>query len=244
MRRTWIGAAAAASLTTVAATGWAGAQEKQAQPSTGQAQEPKTPENQPAMSGGAASGERRGGGNVQAMGKAHISQESASRIADALMATATPQNVNIDVSVGGLLPGEVDVRPLPSSVIELVPEYRGFEYVVVRDEVYIVQPSTRRVVETIREGETQAMEAPSRINLTETQQRLLFDSVRRAHLPEAHVTLEIRDGGMVPADVALEPVPQTVVAEIPIIERYRLFIADDRVVLVDPDTREVVDVVR
>ena len=52
------------------------------------------------------------------------------------------------------------------------------------------------------------------------------------------------DGAAVPADVTLEPVPDAVVAQIPMIERYRLFVANDRVVLVDPDMREVVDVVR
>ena len=38
--------------------------------------------------------------------------------------------------------------------------------------------------------------------------------------------------------------PRSVVVQIPMIERYRVFVARDRVVLVDPDTREVVDVVR
>ena len=74
------------------------------------------------------------------------------------MATATPQNINISVNVGANLPGDVDIRPLPPSIIELVPEYRDYDYVVVDDEIVIVQPSTRKVVEIIRTGgQTQAM---------------------------------------------------------------------------------------
>ncbi|MGA7198130.1 MAG: DUF1236 domain-containing protein [Roseiarcus sp.] len=194
---------------------------------------------------GSASAPRRTGGNVQAMGATHISNQSASRIADALLATAAPQNFNVDVSVDGLLPGELDLRPLPPAVAELIPEYRGYEYVVANDEVFIVQPSTRRVVEIIREGgPTQAKEGLQRINLTDAQQRMLIESVRSAGLPEARESAELADGATVPADVTLEPVPRAVVVEIPMIERYRLFVANDRVVLVDPDTREVVDVVR
>jgi hypothetical protein len=210
----------------------------------GQAQSGQN-EKPPATGQASASAPRHGGGNVQAMGGAHISKENASRIADTLMATASPQHVNINVSVGGLLPGEVDLRPLPPAVVELVPEYRGYDYVVVNEEIVIVEPSTRRVVEIIREGgPTQAMEGPARINLTEAQQHMLFEAVRREGVPEAPVRAELADGATVPADVTLEPVPQAVVGQIPMIERYRFFVANDQVVLVDPDTREIVDVVR
>src|SRR5271166_1058109 len=210
----------------------------------GQAQSGQN-EKPPATGQASTSAPRHGGGNVQAMGGAHISKENASRIADTLMATGSPQNVNINVSVGDLLPGEVDPRPLPPAVVELVPEYRGYDYVVVNEEIFIIQPSTRRVVEIIREGgPTQAMEGPPRINLTEAQQRMLFEAVRREGVPEAPMQAELADGATVPVDVTLEPVPQAVVVQIPMIERYRLFVANDEVVLVDPDTREVVDVVR
>jgi hypothetical protein len=210
----------------------------------GQAQSGQN-EKPPATGQATASAPRHGGGNVQAMGSAHIYKENASRIADTLMTTASPQNVNINVSVGGLLPGEVDLQPLPPAVVELVPEYRGYDYVVVNEQIFIIEPSTRRVVEIIREGgPTQAMERPPRINLTEAQQRMLFEAVRREGVPEAPVQAELADGATVSPDITLEPVPQAVIAQIPMIERYWLFVANDQVVLVDPDTREVVDVVR
>ena len=143
MPRTWICAASAMALATLVASGWTAAQEQQAESSN-------TGDNRTGQ--GSASAPRQSGRNVQAMGATQISDESASRIADALMATAGPQNFNVDVSVDGLLPGELDLRPLPPAVVELIPEYRGFEYVVASDQVFIVQPSTRRVVEIIREG--------------------------------------------------------------------------------------------
>ena len=98
--------------------------------------------------------------NVEATGKAQLSHERATKIARALMATATPQDVNIDVTVGSDLPGDADVRALPPAVVELAPEYQGYEYVVTKDEIVIVHPSTRRVVEIIREGGSTAAGQP------------------------------------------------------------------------------------
>jgi hypothetical protein len=214
-----------------------------ATPNRGGATQPRaqTGENERKTGQGAA-----GSANVKAMGNAHLSHERAASIAHTLMATASPQNVNVDVSIGADLPGELDVRPLPPAVIALVPEYRGYDYVVVHDEIVIVEPSTRRVVEIIHQGgPSEGMAAPAeRINLTADQQRKLFDTVRREHLPETAFPQELDDGVTVPAEITLEPVPHQVVVEIPMIERYRLFMANDRLVLVDPDTREVVDVIR
>jgi hypothetical protein len=39
----------------------------------------------------------------------------------------------------------------------MVPEYQGYDYVVANDEVLIVQPSTRHIVEVIGGGGSQAM---------------------------------------------------------------------------------------
>jgi hypothetical protein len=57
------------------------------------------------------------------------------------------------VSVGAPLPGNVDVQPLPTVVVNLVPEYRGFDYVVANNDVVIVEPATRKVVEVISQDE-------------------------------------------------------------------------------------------
>lgn len=90
--------------------------------------------------------------NVRAEGNAHLTNDRAARIADTLMATARPQNVNVDVHIGGPLPGDVDLMPLPPTIVDLVPEYRDYDYVVVNDEIVIVQPSSRHVVEVINTG--------------------------------------------------------------------------------------------
>jgi hypothetical protein len=102
----------------------------------------------------------QGAATVEARGNAHLSNEQASRIGDTLWTTASPAqtSVNIDVNVGEPLPGNVELMPLPPAVVSIVPEYRDYDYVVVHDEIVIVEPSTRKVVEVIqRGGETHAM---------------------------------------------------------------------------------------
>ena len=89
---------------------------------------------------------------VRATGSAQISHDNAVQIAKVLNATSAEQNANIAVNVGAPPPGDVDVQPLPTPVVELVPEYRGYDYVVANDEIVIVEPTTRKVVEVISEG--------------------------------------------------------------------------------------------
>jgi hypothetical protein len=347
MRRTWIGAAAAAGITTFAATGLALAQEKQDQQTpetqhmekarppaqiekgqlgagqaerqtgkeaqeqktpqagpnaekekaqTGQAMQPENRQGEKAQTGRAAAPEQTGqatqpedrqggkapgqpaspekaqtgqaaapetrqmpsgqanataprsGGNAAAVGKVQISSTTAARISEALISTApaTSQNINVAVNIGAPLPGEVELLPLPPAVVSLVPEYQGYEYVVVNEQVAVVQPSTRVVVEIITPTGVAAAPAvppPTVVNLTDAQQQLLVESVRDEGLPQAQIP-ELADGQTVPQSVELTPVPSAVVAQVPMIERYRVAVANNRVVLVDPGTRVVVHVVR
>jgi Protein of unknown function (DUF1236) len=102
--------------------------------------------------------------NAHVEGNAHLSNERASRIADTLLATATPQNVNVNVAVGTALPGDVRLMPLPPTVVDLVPECRDYDYVVVNGEIVIVQPSTRHVVEVINTGGGEQAMAATHVN--------------------------------------------------------------------------------
>jgi hypothetical protein len=62
-------------------------------------------------------------------------------------------NINInEVSVGAALPGDVVINPRPPTIVQIVPEFSGYDYFVASDEVVIVDPATRRVVEIIQEA--------------------------------------------------------------------------------------------
>jgi Protein of unknown function (DUF1236) len=96
---------------------------------------------------------------VHVTGRTHITNDKAVQISDSLLATARPENVNVALNVGTALPGGVNLLPLPANVVGIVPEFRGYNYVVVNDEIAIVQPSTRQVVDIITTGGGTAMAA-------------------------------------------------------------------------------------
>jgi hypothetical protein len=93
--------------------------------------------------------------NVKVAGNLHVTEDNAARISDNLMRRGPSESVNVHVhvDVGAPLPGKVDLLPLPPDIVELAPEYQGYDYVVVNDEIVFVQPSTRRVVRIIVAGD-------------------------------------------------------------------------------------------
>ena len=58
-------------------------------------------------------------------------------------------NVEFPTTVGGVIPGTVHLYRLPVSIVEYAPQYRGFEYILVGDEILIVDPRTLRIVAVI-----------------------------------------------------------------------------------------------
>ena len=53
-------------------------------------------------------------------------------------------------AVGTVIPTTVELHTVPASVVEIVPAYRGYRYFVVRDEIVIVEPGSRRIVTVIK----------------------------------------------------------------------------------------------
>ena len=95
-----------------------------------------------APQGGNREGPAPGGKrDVSVRGNLHISRENASRISENLVRQGHRENVNFNVDVGAPLPRDVELLPLPPDVVELAPEYRGYDYVVVNDEIVFVDPS-------------------------------------------------------------------------------------------------------
>ena len=59
---------------------------------------------------------------------------------------ARVDNANFNIRVGVAVPRTVHVAVLPPEVVTIVPEYRGFEYVVVGDQLLIIDPDTLEIV--------------------------------------------------------------------------------------------------
>jgi len=90
-----------------------------------------------------APGRASGGANVQ------LSQEQRTKIKDVVVRdrnVARVDHADFNVRVGVAVPRTVHVAVLPPEVVTIVPEYRGFEYVVVGDQLLIIDPNTLEIV--------------------------------------------------------------------------------------------------
>jgi len=58
-------------------------------------------------------------------------------------------NVHFNISVGTRVPRNVHVVLLPEQIVRIVPEYRGYDYFLIGDEIVIVDPRTLEIVAII-----------------------------------------------------------------------------------------------
>ncbi len=56
------------------------------------------------------------------------------------------ESVNFAVEVGTVIPRSVHVVEVPPTLIEIHPEWRGYRYFVVHEQIVIVEPDSLRVV--------------------------------------------------------------------------------------------------
>lgn len=55
-------------------------------------------------------------------------------------------NVNFNISIGATVPSSVRYHPLPPRIVEIYPEWRGYEFIVVRGKYIILRPQTHEIV--------------------------------------------------------------------------------------------------
>uniref|UniRef100_UPI002F35A7CA DUF1236 domain-containing protein n=1 Tax=Methylobacterium radiotolerans TaxID=31998 RepID=UPI002F35A7CA len=58
-------------------------------------------------------------------------------------------NVNFAVRVGTAIPRSVSLHPLPPAILSVVPAYRGLQFVLVGDDIVIIDPDTYEIVDVI-----------------------------------------------------------------------------------------------
>ena len=60
-------------------------------------------------------------------------------------------NVDFNISIGTRVPRErVHLYPLPEEVVTIYPEWRGYEFIRVRDQILVVDPRTLEIVDVIQ----------------------------------------------------------------------------------------------
>jgi hypothetical protein len=84
----------------------------------------------------------------QAGGGAKLTTEQRTRMTTVFKEqhVAPVNNVNFVVSVGTRVPRDIGFHALPQEIVTIYPEWRGYEYFLVRDEIVVVDPRTLEIV--------------------------------------------------------------------------------------------------
>ena len=60
------------------------------------------------------------------------------------------KNVNFSITIGTAIPRDIQRAPLPAAVLDVYPAWRGYEFIVVGNEILIIDPPTLRIVAITR----------------------------------------------------------------------------------------------
>jgi Protein of unknown function (DUF1236) len=84
----------------------------------------------------------------QAGAGARLTTEQRTRITSVIREqhVAPVNNVNFAISIGTRVPREVGFHPLPAEIVTIYPEWRGYEFFLVRDQIVVVDPRTLEIV--------------------------------------------------------------------------------------------------
>ncbi|MEX2127589.1 MAG: DUF1236 domain-containing protein [Xanthobacteraceae bacterium] len=82
------------------------------------------------------------------------------------------------------------------------------------------------------------------IELSPAQRTIIHRHVVRERAVTLPPRVELRVGAPIPQTVELYPFPDEVYVEVPTLKRYRYLYVNNQVVLVDPETSEIVEIIR
>jgi len=89
-------------------------------------------------------------GQGSAAGAAKLSTEQRTKITTVFkqqkVERVEPSKLNISISVGTRVPSTVKYHPIPQQVVVIYPEWRGFDYILVGDQIVVLDPRTHEIV--------------------------------------------------------------------------------------------------
>jgi hypothetical protein len=180
--------------------------------------------------------------------KVNINDNQRTRIAATIRTSnVRPVNVNFRIATGIVVPRTVTLHTLPSSIIEVVPQYRGYRYFVTREQIVIVEPSRQTIVAVMpADGAAAQASAPSdsRVRFTDQQRDVIRQRTSSTRSIETTGASTYMVEEEVPATIELQEFPTEIYTEMPEVRTYRYFRRDNDVIVVDPTQRRVIEVIR
>ncbi len=158
-------------------------------------------------------------------------------------------NVDFRVSVGTVVPRDIRLETVPSDVVEIVPQFRGYKFFAVRDEIVIVEPSSLKIVAVLPRsgGGSASVTTERKSKFSEGDRALMRKHVHvRAETrapattgSSSHTTVIV--GERVPDTVEIRSFPEEVYRESPRLKEYRYIEEGDRAYVVEPGDRRVIE---
>jgi len=108
----------------------------------------------PVHPGGPAARQQLTQGQTRTPGSAMMSPDQEARIRDRVrtQGSARAGHADFGLNVGAVVPRSERLAVLPPDVVTIVPRFRGYKFVIVEDEIVIVDPRTYRVAAVIPEA--------------------------------------------------------------------------------------------
>ena len=82
-----------------------------------------------------------------------ITKEKKTVIRDRIFQRApkryTRNEINFNLTVGSAIPPDFVIYDVPPTFVEIVPEFEGYDYIIVGDLVLIIDPDTREIIEVV-----------------------------------------------------------------------------------------------
>ena len=88
------------------------------------------------------------------------------------------------------------------------------------------------------------MQTQAQLSLSADQKQAIWNSVGKNKGAKAPANFQASIGANVPAQLALRALPSTLSKQMPDAKKYRYAKIDDQVVLVDPSTHKVIDIIK
>jgi len=110
-------------------------------------QKAQSPSGAPSQSTQSTTEQNRTTTGQGAAGSAKLTTEQRTKITSVIKSQKVePVRLNVSVSVGTRIPADVRLHSLPQEVIVIYPEWRGYDYILVGDQIVIVNPRTHEIV--------------------------------------------------------------------------------------------------
>jgi hypothetical protein len=111
-------------------------------PTSKDSKNPTAAESKPATSSGQTTG------NAATSATAAPPAEKRTQISSAIKQEKVEEvtNVNFSVSIGTAVPAGVRYHPMPSRIVEIYPEWRGYDFILVRGQYIVLRPHTHEIV--------------------------------------------------------------------------------------------------